>query len=650
MKQYDIFISYRRSSYDTANLIATRLKAAGYSVFFDMETLRSGKFNEQLYNVIDNCKDFIVVLPPNALDRCVNEDDWVRLEVCRAMEKNKCIIPIMLNGFTWPNPMPERMEELCNYQALTANSIEYFDLAMERLQKKYLQSKKHLPLIKFIKYGLTLISILLVICAIAWGVLWGLSKSVCLEYATAIANDASYVHMIAEENYKLEKEWISFNNAIEHEYDTDNIAQLQQKMESRIDFSIKNLSNLWLADSVKLDISKYEKFLLSIHGINAEEIAVSPQMATLYYISFLDQLELIRNAVKEPFTLNRRYSSVLFEVYKHNLNGYYASILSELSNFPEKSRVTYNELSPHWIYFPTQMYKIGEERSYYENIINTESQLASEIMDRFESVIEQQDAELEDLDRKNKELEHQMEEKLSQIQNNVDSATKMYQDIANLDNIQKQNDSELALREEKVKAKEFALQATKSELEEIDKQYVKVYEELKKKCTLEPEDDQWHKWGKITLWGNYLSMLVDSRQNLKANGIYSTSSITPEIAYADMRSMLTVYEKYHPESKEYVASAKQFFKELSKGERPYVGVVIFAFKENVSHPFFKEGDIIVKYDNKPVKDYNAFKSAYKANDKAIVVFHRLINGEFEEFKQEIIDTDIIGFLNLTDDK
>ena len=140
MKQYDIFISYRRSSYDTANLIATRLKAAGYSVFFDMETLRSGKFNEQLYNVIDNCKDFIVVLPPNALDRCVNEDDWVRLEVCRAMEKNKCIIPIMLNGFTWPNPMPERMEELCNYQALTANSIEYFDLAMERLQKKYLQS------------------------------------------------------------------------------------------------------------------------------------------------------------------------------------------------------------------------------------------------------------------------------------------------------------------------------------------------------------------------------------------------------------------------------------------------------------------------------------------------------------------------------
>lgn len=75
MSHYDIFISYRRSSYETANLIATRLKASGYSVFFDVETLRSGKFNEQLFSVIQQCKDFLLVLPPEALDRCVNEDD-----------------------------------------------------------------------------------------------------------------------------------------------------------------------------------------------------------------------------------------------------------------------------------------------------------------------------------------------------------------------------------------------------------------------------------------------------------------------------------------------------------------------------------------------------------------------------------------------
>ncbi len=78
--EYDVFISYRRSSYDTANLIATRLKAAGYSVFFDMETLRAGKFNEQLFNVIDNCKDFVLVLPPKALDRCVKGEAYTNWE------------------------------------------------------------------------------------------------------------------------------------------------------------------------------------------------------------------------------------------------------------------------------------------------------------------------------------------------------------------------------------------------------------------------------------------------------------------------------------------------------------------------------------------------------------------------------------------
>ena len=55
--KYDIFISYRREAYNTANLIAEKLRNAGYSVFFDIDTLTSGKFNEQLINVISECKD-----------------------------------------------------------------------------------------------------------------------------------------------------------------------------------------------------------------------------------------------------------------------------------------------------------------------------------------------------------------------------------------------------------------------------------------------------------------------------------------------------------------------------------------------------------------------------------------------------------------
>jgi hypothetical protein len=54
---YDIFISYRRDGgYETALPIVEKLRSAGYRVFFDLESMNSGKFNEQLISVIDGAK------------------------------------------------------------------------------------------------------------------------------------------------------------------------------------------------------------------------------------------------------------------------------------------------------------------------------------------------------------------------------------------------------------------------------------------------------------------------------------------------------------------------------------------------------------------------------------------------------------------
>ena len=92
LKRYDIFVSYRRISFPIANLIATRLKAAGYRVFFDIEEMRSGPFNDQLYSVIEGCRDFLIVLPDGALDRCHDKEDWVRKEVMHAMTHKKNIM------------------------------------------------------------------------------------------------------------------------------------------------------------------------------------------------------------------------------------------------------------------------------------------------------------------------------------------------------------------------------------------------------------------------------------------------------------------------------------------------------------------------------------------------------------------------------
>ena len=43
---YDIFISYRRQNgSDDARLLQQALKARGYTVFFDYDSLRDGQFN-----------------------------------------------------------------------------------------------------------------------------------------------------------------------------------------------------------------------------------------------------------------------------------------------------------------------------------------------------------------------------------------------------------------------------------------------------------------------------------------------------------------------------------------------------------------------------------------------------------------------------
>ena len=71
----DIFISYRRlGGADFCGRLFDRLINEHYSAFYDKESLKIGKFNEQIYRKIELCNNFIIILPKNGLDRCVYED------------------------------------------------------------------------------------------------------------------------------------------------------------------------------------------------------------------------------------------------------------------------------------------------------------------------------------------------------------------------------------------------------------------------------------------------------------------------------------------------------------------------------------------------------------------------------------------------
>lgn len=98
--KYQIFISYRREGGDVlAGRLHERFTRMGYRVFYDIESLRSGDFNRALLEVIEECQDVLVVLPPGGLDRCVNKDDWVRQEIAHALKCGKTVIPIMMRNF-----------------------------------------------------------------------------------------------------------------------------------------------------------------------------------------------------------------------------------------------------------------------------------------------------------------------------------------------------------------------------------------------------------------------------------------------------------------------------------------------------------------------------------------------------------------------
>ena len=134
-ENYQVFISYRREGGDImARLLYEVLSDRGYRVFYDRETMRTGRFDKTLLRVIESCSDFILVLSPGALDRCGAEDDWLRIEVTHALENGCQVIPVFLPGFDWAKqpPLPEKMQHLPDMHGFELQ-MGFFDSTVQRI-------------------------------------------------------------------------------------------------------------------------------------------------------------------------------------------------------------------------------------------------------------------------------------------------------------------------------------------------------------------------------------------------------------------------------------------------------------------------------------------------------------------------------------
>lgn len=142
----DIFISYRRSDgRDIARTVQLALKSANLgNIFFDYNSLRDGVFNQKIFDAIDQCKAFVLILSPESLTRCGVKGDWVASEIIRAKKARCSVIPLAINTNydSWPANLPSELQFLKEIQQTKLLTDEYFEESVIRLVQRISSAKK----------------------------------------------------------------------------------------------------------------------------------------------------------------------------------------------------------------------------------------------------------------------------------------------------------------------------------------------------------------------------------------------------------------------------------------------------------------------------------------------------------------------------
>ena len=137
MHHFDGFISYRRESgFFVAQTVKKLLEEKDIICHLDLEQDQVGEFDLRLLDAINNSSCLLLILTEGALDRCINEGDWVRREVMEALEKHIPIIPIEDRHFLWPvhldDQFPKEFDRLKKMQRVPM-VMEYLTAVIDKL-------------------------------------------------------------------------------------------------------------------------------------------------------------------------------------------------------------------------------------------------------------------------------------------------------------------------------------------------------------------------------------------------------------------------------------------------------------------------------------------------------------------------------------
>lgn len=129
--------------------------------------MRNGKFNSQIYDAIEQADDFILIMSKDALARCAEPEDWVRIEIEHALKHNKNIILVSTEPeIIFPDNLPLTLKDLCTYHCMSLNQ-EYYDESIRKLMGMLSHKSKKSSWSLIINPLWLLILLFIIICIVA---------------------------------------------------------------------------------------------------------------------------------------------------------------------------------------------------------------------------------------------------------------------------------------------------------------------------------------------------------------------------------------------------------------------------------------------------------------------------------------------------
>jgi len=147
MEQKTVFISYRRkTSQYPARSIYQDLKAHGWDVFLDVNTIDNGDFDRIILNQIAARAHFILLISPDSLQRCANAGDWVLREIQEAVRLERNIVPLIEEGADFTREigyLPVDLSAAISRKSGIPLVHFFFDSAMDILRTRFLKTPEY---------------------------------------------------------------------------------------------------------------------------------------------------------------------------------------------------------------------------------------------------------------------------------------------------------------------------------------------------------------------------------------------------------------------------------------------------------------------------------------------------------------------------